>query len=99
MRQLAFNIFTRADKILRVVIVFIDACRDRENVRVEDNIFRREADLFGEDFVGAAANFNFTLAGVGLAHFVKRHHHHRRAITAHQLRVMHKRPDALFHGD
>ncbi|CCJ90122.1 hypothetical protein BN132_2050 [Cronobacter turicensis 564] len=99
MRQLAFNVFTRADKILRVVVVLIDACRHRKNIRVENNIFRREPDLFGEDVVRPAADFNFALAGIGLAHFVKRHHHHRGAVAAHQSGVVHKRLDALFHGN
>ncbi|CCJ86418.1 hypothetical protein BN133_2795 [Cronobacter dublinensis 582] len=96
-RQLAFNVFTRADKILRIVVVLVDARCDRENVRVEDNIFRREAHLFSENFVRPAANVDFALAGVSLAHFVKRHHHDCRAVAAHQFCVMYERFDALFH--
>ncbi len=66
MRQFAFDIFTRADKVLRVVVVLFNAGCDREDVRVEDDIFWREANLFGEDFVRPTANLDFPCAGIGL---------------------------------
>ena len=99
MRQLAFDVFAGADKVLCIVIVFFDTGRHREDIRVKDNIFRREADLFGEDFVGATANLNFTFAGVGLTNLVESHHHHRGAVAANQFRMVDKGFDALFHRD
>lgn len=65
MRQFTFDVFTCADKVLRVVVVLFNAGGDREDVRVEDDIFRREADFLGEDFVRPAANFDFPRAGIG----------------------------------
>ena len=62
MRQFAFDVFTRADKVLRVVVVLFNAGCDREDVRVEDDIFWREANLFGEDFVRPTANLDFPCA-------------------------------------
>ena len=97
MRQLAFDVFAGADKVLGIVIVFFDTGRHRKDIRVKDNIFWREADLFGEDFVGATANLNFTFAGISLAHFVKGHHHYRSAVAANQFRMVDKGFDALFH--
>ncbi len=48
MWQFAFDVFTRADKVLRVVVVLINTGRDSKDVRVEDDVFRREAYLFGK---------------------------------------------------
>lgn len=72
MRQFTFDVFTRADKVLRVIVVLFNASCDREDVRVEDDIFSREANLFGEDFVRPTANLDFPCAGIGLALFVKK---------------------------
>ena len=60
MWQVLFNPACRFNKINGIVIVFFDTGRHRKDIRVKDNIFWREADLFGEDFVGATANLNFT---------------------------------------
>ena len=97
MRQLAFDVFAGADKVLCVVVMLFDTGGDGKDIGVEDNIFRREADLFGEDFVGATANLNFTFAGVGLTNLVESHHHHRGAVAANQFRMVDKGFDALFH--
>lgn len=59
MRQFTFDVFTRADKVLCVIVVLFNASCDREDVRVEDDIFSREANLFGEDFVRPTANLDF----------------------------------------
>ena len=99
MRQFAFNVFTRADEVLGVVVVLFDAGRDGEDVRVEDDVFRREAHLFGQNFVRAAANLNLALAGIGLTHFIEGHHHHGGPVATHQLRVVDKGIDPLFHRD
>lgn len=72
MRQFTFDVFTRADKVLRVIVVLFNASCDREDVRVEDDIFSREANLFGEDFVRPTANLDFPCAGIGPALFVKK---------------------------
>ena len=79
--------------------MLFNAGGDREDVRVEDDIFRREADFLGEDFVRPAANFDFPRAGIGLALFVKGHYHHCRTVATQQFRVMDKGVDALFHRD
>jgi hypothetical protein len=48
MRQLAFDVFAGADKVLGIVVVLFNTGRHGEDIRVKDNIFRREAHLFGE---------------------------------------------------
>ena len=43
---------------LRVVVVLLDPGRDREHVRVEDDVLRREAGLVDEQLVGALADLD-----------------------------------------
>ena len=75
----------RVDEVDRVVVVLLDAGGDREDVRVEDDVLGREADLVDQDAVGALADLDLALEGVGLALLVERHHHRGRAVAAHQL--------------
>ena len=56
-----------------VVVVFLDAGGDGEDVGVEDDVLGVEADLLGEDAVGAFADGDFALDSVGLAAFVEGH--------------------------
>ena len=59
---------------LREAVVLLDPGRDREDVRVEDDVLGREADLLGEQRVGALADRDLALDGVGLALLVEGHH-------------------------
>ena len=70
--------------------MFLHAGADRENVRVKNNVLRREPDLLDQQVVGAPADSRAPLKRIRLAAFVKRHHHHRRAIAADQLRLVQK---------
>ncbi|MNL49959.1 hypothetical protein D3C87_1729340 [compost metagenome] len=96
-RQLAFDVFARADKVLRVVVVLFNTGRDGEDIGVEDDVFWRETDLFGQDLVRPTANFNLAFAGVCLADFIKRHHHHSGTVATHKFGVVDERLDPLFH--
>ena len=75
------------DVIHRVVVVLLDAGRDREDVRVEDDVLRRETRLLGEDLVRARADLDLALPRVGLAFFIEGHHHHGRAVAAAGARL------------
>ncbi len=89
----------RLDEGHRVTIVFLDAGGDREHVGIEDDVLGREADLFGQQFVRARADLDLALDGVGLALFVEGHHHHRRAVAAHQPRLAQEFGLAFLHRD
>ena len=52
-RQVALDPRDRLDVVAPVVVVLLDAGRDREDVRVEDDVLGREADLLREDAVAA----------------------------------------------
>ena len=46
----------RLDEVDAVVVVLLDAGRDGEDVRVEDDVLGRKAGLFGQQLVGARAD-------------------------------------------
>ncbi len=46
------------DEVDAVVVVLLDAGRDREDVGIEDDVLRREADLLRQDLVGARADLD-----------------------------------------
>ena len=72
------------DEVHRVVVVLLDARGDGEDVGVEDDVLGREADLVDQHAVGARADVDLALVGVGLAGLVEGHHHRRGAVAAHQ---------------
>ena len=51
-------------KSTRVVVVLLDAGGDREDVRIEDDVLGREADLLGQELVGALADLDASLSMV-----------------------------------
>ena len=69
------------DEIERVVVVLLDAGGDGQDVGIEDDVVRVEADFIDEDAVGALADADFLLITRGLAVFIEGHHHHRRAVA------------------
>ncbi len=56
----------RLDEIDAVIVVLLDAGGDGEDVRIEDDVLRREAGLLGQQLVGAGADFDLARLGVGL---------------------------------
>ncbi len=97
MRQLALNVFTRPDKIHRVVVMRFNTGRNGKNIGIENDVFRRETHLLRQDLVGATADLNLPLTGIGLSHFIKCHHHHGSPVAADKPGMMDKCGFALFH--
>ena len=89
----------RLDEVQRIARVLLDAGRDREDVRVEDDRLRIEADLVDEQPIGALADRDLALGGVGLADLVERHHHHGRAVALHGARLGEEVRLALLEAD
>ena len=69
-----------------VVVVLLDAGGDGEDVRVEDDVGRIEADFVDEDVVGARADLDLALDRVGLSLLVEGHDDHGRAVAPHERR-------------
>ena len=99
MRQGFFNVECRLDKIETVIIVFFNAGGDGENIRIKNDVFRRHADGFREDFIGACTDFDFALTGICLPLFVKRHHDSCSAIASHQPGLPDKSLFPFLHAD
>ncbi len=81
-RQLRLDAARGLDIGAGVVVVLLDAGGDGEDVGIEDDVFGREADLLGEQLVGALADGELALRRLGLAFLVEGHHHHGGAIAA-----------------
>lgn len=98
-RQFVTDVGTGVDEVHSVVVVFFDTGGHGKDVRVEDDVFRREADFVDQNVVGAFADFFLARFGVGLAGFVEGHHDDCRAVALAQLGVMDELLDAFFHAD
>ena len=98
-RQVLLDPAGRLDEVDRVVVVLFDAGGDGENVRVEDDVFRREADLLRQHFISARADLRLACKGVGLALFVEGHDDDGSAIAPAQTGLADEFFFALFHGD
>ena len=99
MRQRLPDRSRRLDEGDAIAVVLLDAGGDSEDVRVEDDVFGREADLLRQEFVGSAADRDLPLERVGLAFLVEGHHHHGRAVVTHEFRDLQKGFLALLHRD
>ena len=71
-------------KLMRVLRVLLEPGGDRQDVRVEDDVARIEAHLLGEEPVGALADLDLALGGVGLPGLVEGHHDDAGAVALHQ---------------
>jgi hypothetical protein len=97
MRQVLADEARRLDEGDAVAVVLLDAGRDREDVRIEDDVLRREADLLRSGcLVGARADLDLALEGVGLALFVEGHDDDGGAVAAHDLRLFDERSSPSF---
>ncbi len=79
--------------------MFLDAGRDREDVRVEDDVFRQEAGLLDQDVITALADLGLALESIRLAQLVEGHHHCRRAVAPDQPGRLDERCLAFLEAD
>ena len=66
-RHLLLDLTRRLDEGDAVAVVLLDTGRDGENIRIENDVLGREADLLGEQLVGSLADRDLALDGIGLA--------------------------------
>ncbi|MNU89870.1 hypothetical protein D3C71_797220 [compost metagenome] len=76
------------DEVDRVVVMLFNAGGDGEDVRVEDDVLRREADVIDQQAIGAGADFDLARAGVGLPGLIESHHHRGGAIAQYFARML-----------
>ncbi len=99
MRQRCCDLARGLDEVDAVIVVLLDAGRDREDVGVEDDVLGRKAGLFDQELVGAGADLDLARLGVGLAGLVESHDDHGGAIGSHQFRVVQEGFLAFLHRD
>ena len=98
MRQMRFDPAHGFNKVDGVTIVLRNTCRDGEDIRVENDVFGREA-IGDQQLVGAFADFRFAREGVRLAFFIKGHDDHGGAILTGQACLTQEFGFAFFHRD
>ena len=81
------------DEIHGVIVVFLNAGRHGQNIRIKYNFFRSDAGLLGKDPVRSPADLQLSRERIRLAFFIKRHHHHGRAVPPDQTRTL---PESFF---
>ena len=79
--------------------MLLEAGRDGEDVRVEDDVVRVEAASLGQQPVGALADLDLAASGVRLALLVERHHDDRRAVAADDPRLAQELVLAFLQAD
>ena len=87
------------NEIDRVVVMLLDARGHGQHIGIENYVLRREADLPGQDPVGAPADLHLAFQGVGLTRFVKGHDHDRSPVPLDQPGIVCERLLALFQTD
>ncbi len=80
-RHVRVNVAYRLNEVDCVVVVLLHAGCDGENIRIEYDVFGRDARLFGQKSVGAFADFDSSFQRVRLSFFIERHDENRRAET------------------
>ena len=60
--------------------MLFDTCCNSQDIRIEDNIFGRNADLIHQYFIGTPAYFDASFESAGLTLFVECHHHHSSSV-------------------
>ena len=98
-RQVLLDPLRGVDEIHGVVVVLLHAGADGQDVRVENDVLRREADLLRQNAVGALAHLGLALEGIGLALLVEGHHDDGRAIAANQHGLLHELLLAFLEAD
>ena len=89
----------RLDEVDRVLRVLLEPGGDRQDVGVEDDVARVEARLLGEQPIGALADLDLALGGVGLAGLVEGHHHDAGAVALHQAGLLEEVRLAFLQAD
>ena len=91
--QVGLNPSSRLDEVDGVVVVDLDPGGDGEDVRIENNVLRRELCALGEQVITPLANLDAARKGIGLSLLIKGHHHDRRAIATNESGLF---KEALF---
>ncbi len=77
--EIVVNPFRGTDEVEGITVMFLHARGDGQDVRVKNDVLRRERQFLGKQTVGTGAYFYFAVEGGGLPLFVESHYYYRRA--------------------
>ena len=97
-RAARFDLAARLDEVQRVAAMLLDAGSDREDIGIEDDVLGWKT-LADQQVVGARADLDLALLGVGLAGLVERHDDDRGPIVADLAGMGEEFLLALLHAD
>src|ERR687895_748716 len=98
-RQVMFDRTSRLEVSQGIVVVLLDAGRDRQDIGVKDDVLGWKTDLAGEDRVGTLADLELALGGIRLAPLIESHDDHCRTIAAYKLGMLDESFLALLETD
>ena len=99
MRQVLAYPARSLDKVNRIIVVLFDASSDGEDIRIKDDVLRREINLVDQQPIGAFADFPLACKRIRLALLVKGHHDHSGAVTTTKRGLTQEFGFAFFHRD
>ena len=79
--------------------MFLDACGDCQDVRIENDVLRWKAHFLREDAIRAGADLDLAIGRVGLPFLVECHDDHSRAVAANGSGVFLENLFAFFEAD
>src|ERR1700722_15598851 len=95
-RQVGFDPARGIDVVDRVIVVLLHARGNGQDIWIEDDVFRREADLINQNPVGALADTNLFRISCRLTLFVESHHDDSSAIFQDGRRMLAERLFPFF---
>ena len=98
-RQVFLDPARGVDEVDGVVVVLFDTGGDGKDIWIENDVFRREVQRIDQQVVGARANFDLALEGVGLPFFIEGHDDDGGAVAAAQFRLAQEFLFTFLHGN
>ena len=98
-RQLVGDQLRRLDEVEAVPVVLLHPGGDGEDVRVDDDVVGREADLVDEQMVGPPGDVDLAIDGVGLADLVEGHDDDGGAVVEADAGLFEELVDTFLHRD
>ena len=98
-RQVMFDPARCFNEIDRVIAVLLQAGRDRQDVRIENDVARGKMPLFDQQIVSARADIDFALKIVSLPSLIKSHHDSGRAVSSDRASMPQKFLLTVFQAD
>ena len=77
-----FDLTNRLNKLHRIVVVLLNTRGHRQNIRVKNNILRRQARFLRQELISSSANGYLSLCICRLPLLIKSHDNDRRTIPA-----------------